>query len=184
MVQIASTVLLAVAASGVQACTGPIANQDTINLVSSFESFKPNVYKDPVGKDTIGYGHLCQQPGCGEVKFPKPLSEADGKKLLSQDMAVAQDCITTHTAQPVTLNANQYGALVSWAFNIGCGNAQKSDLIKRLNKGEDPGKAAHDELPQWNKGGGKVLPGLVRRRKEELALFDKPTGDPALPAKC
>lgn len=97
---------------------------------------------------------------------------------------VAQDCITTDTAQPVTLNANQYGALVSWAFNVGCGNAASSTLIQRLNNGEDPSAVATNELPQWNKSGGEVLPGLVRRRKAEVDLFNTPSSDPALPAAC
>ena len=84
----------------------------------------------------------------------------------------------------MTLNANQYGALVSWAFNVGCGNVGSSTLIERLNKGEDPGTVASDELPQWNKGGGEVLPGLERRRGAEVDLFNSPTDDAALPAAC
>ncbi|KAK4093962.1 CAZyme family GH24 [Purpureocillium lilacinum] len=179
--QTAIVTLLGIA-SGVQGCAAPKANQPSIDLVAEFEGFNPNVYKDPVGKDTVGYGHLCQQAGCAEVKYPIPLSVEDGKKLLSDDLAVAETCITMSTAQPVTLNANQYGALVSWAFNIGCPQARSSDLIQGLNAGRAPGDIVPIELPKWNKAGGRVLPGLVRRRKAELDLFNTATGDGALPA--
>lgn len=84
----------------------------------------------------------------------------------------------------MVLNANQYGALVSWAFNVGCGNSGSSTLIKRLNNGEDPNTVAGEELPKWNKGGGSVLPGLVRRRAAEVDLFQTSTSDGALPVGC
>lgn len=93
-----------------------------------------------------------------------------------------QDCITLDTTSNVVLNANQYGALVSWAFNVGCGNAGSSSLISRLNNGEDANTVIAEELPKWNKGGGEVLPGLTRRRAEEVELAQTATSDPALPA--
>lgn len=82
------------------------------------------------------------------------------------------------------LNANQYGAIVSWSFNVGCGAAQSSQLIKRLNTGESPNKVLAAELPKWVHGNGKVLPGLVRRRNAEIALAKKATTVGALPEKC
>ena len=99
-------------------------------------------------------------------------------------MQTAENCITMDTAQPVTLNDNQYGALVSWAFNVGCGNSGSSSLISRLNAGEDPNTVAEQELPKWKFSGGVELPGLVRRRAAEVALFKTASGTPALPAPC
>jgi lysozyme len=75
-----------------------------------------------------------------------------------------------------------YGALVSWGFNVGTGNVKSSTLIKRLNAGEDELKVIKEELPKWNKAGGKVLAGLTRRRKAEVALASKATSAKALPA--
>ncbi|KAI3319328.1 lysozyme [Xylariaceae sp. AK1471] len=164
------------------ACTGPAVNQATIDLISGFEGFSADVYDDPTGNPTVGYGHLCQQSGCSEIPYPLPLSEADGKNLLADDVISPQNCITMQTAESVVLNANEYGALVSWAFNVGCGNSGSSTLISRLNNGEDPQTVIADELPQWNKSGGQVLPGLVRRRAAEVDLANTPTSDPALPA--
>lgn len=84
----------------------------------------------------------------------------------------------------MVLNANQYGALVSWAFNVGNGNVASSTLIKRLNAGEDEATVIAEELPKWKKGGGKTLPGLVRRRAAEVKLAQTPTDVAALPVGC
>jgi len=93
-----------------------------------------------------------------------------------------EKCITKMVK--ATLNLNQYGALVSWAFNMGCGAAEDSTLVKRLNKGENVNTVLADELPQWVHGGGEVLPGLVRRRNAEVALAKKSGSAQALPPKC
>lgn len=84
----------------------------------------------------------------------------------------------------VTLNKNQFGALVSWSFNVGCGAAEGSQLIKRLNKGEKPNTVISGELPKWVYAGKRKLPGLVRRRNAEIALAKKATTEKALPVKC
>jgi lysozyme len=95
-----------------------------------------------------------------------------------------QDALTNALADPVTLNDNQYGALVSWTYNVGAGNMGNSDLVSRMNGGEDVVTVTHDELPQWNKVNGQVVDGLTRRRQAELDLFDAPATLPALPAPC
>ena len=69
----------------------------------------------------------------------------------------------------VPLNSNQFDALVSFAYNCGAGNLAKSTLLKRVNAGDHVGAAA--EFHRWNKGGGKVLPGLTRRRASESLLY-------------
>lgn len=95
-----------------------------------------------------------------------------------------QDTITNVLADPVTLNENQYGALVSWAFNVGPGNVESSSLVERLNAGEDPNVVNAEELPQWVYAGGEVMPGLVRRREAEVALSGTATEVGALPVDC
>ena len=64
---------------------------------------------------------------------------------------------------------------------MGCGNVKTSSLVRRLNEGQNPNTVAAQELPQWNKGGGKVLPGLVRRRAAEVKLFQTPSSVSAHP---
>lgn len=97
---------------------------------------------------------------------------------------IAQRCITDDIDPSVVLNPNQYGALVSWAFNVGCGNSGTSTLVELLNQGEDPDEVARQELPQWNRGADDVLPGLVRRRAAEVGLFTTPADGVAHPAPC
>ena len=71
------------------ACTGPPINQNGLNLIKSFESYEPEVYDDGFGNPTIGYGHLCGDATCSEVTYPKPLSEPDASRLLSDDLVVS-----------------------------------------------------------------------------------------------
>ncbi|KAH7129857.1 lysozyme-like domain-containing protein [Dactylonectria estremocensis] len=165
-------------------CGAPKSNAATVNLISEFEGFRANIYKDAAGYPTVGYGHLCSNSKCTDVKYSIPLSKANGKKLLATDMAKFEKCITAMVSSSVTLNKNQYGALVSWAFNMGCGATKTSTLIKRLNKGESPNKVLSAELPKWVYAGGKKLNGLVRRRNAEIALAKKKTTAKALPNKC
>ncbi|KAF5600608.1 Lysozyme [Fusarium pseudoanthophilum] len=144
-----------------RSCRPPKSNAATVNLIASFEGFRPDVYNDPTGNPTLGYGHLCDAPQCGEVKYPIPLSIANGKKLLADDMKEFEVCITAMLNSKAKLNRNQYGALISWAFNMGCGNAESSTLVGRLNNGEDPNTVISQELPQWVYASGQRLPGLV-----------------------
>ena len=61
---------------------------------------------------------------------------------------------------------------------------ESSDLVSRMNAGEDVATVAHDELPQWNKANGEPVDGLTRRREAELQLFDAPAQFGALPVPC
>ncbi|KAF2112309.1 family 24 glycoside hydrolase [Lophiotrema nucula] len=165
-----------------RACTGPNVNAATISLIKEFEGFVASPEPDPIGLPTVGYGHLCQTSGCSEVPYAFPLTTTTASQLLASDLKSPQQAITLDTASSVVLNANQYGALVSWAFNVGNGNVASSTLIKRLNAGEDEGTVIAEELPKWNQGGGQTLPGLVRRRAAEVQLAQTATSVGALPA--
>ncbi|KAH6683555.1 lysozyme [Plectosphaerella plurivora] len=182
MVSFKSFVVAALAVTAYAQCTGPAVNIATLNLIKEFEGWRPNIYLDPVGLATVGYGHLCANAQCTDVPYPIPLSQTNGERLLQDDLRTFQNCITLQTASSVVLNANQYGALVSWAFNVGCGATRTSTLISRLNSGGDPNTVAAEELPKWNRGGGQVLPGLTRRRAAEVALHRTSTSVGALPA--
>ncbi|EFE37483.1 hypothetical protein TRV_07824 [Trichophyton verrucosum HKI 0517] len=165
-------------------CIGPDVNDETIALIKHFEGFVPRPAPDPIGLPTVGYGHLCRTNGCSEVPFSFPLTEETATELLMQDVKSPQQSITLSTTDQVVLNANQYGALVSWAYNVGGDAAKKSSLISRLNQGQDVDVVIREELPLWNKAGGHVLPGLVRRRAAEVELASENTDQPALPVDC
>ncbi|KAJ2753136.1 hypothetical protein GGI19_003349 [Coemansia pectinata] len=156
-------------------------NQATIELIERFEGFVARPAPDPIGLPTVGYGHLCKTKNCGEVTEKFPLTKATAEELLRRDILTFTNCLDADIVDKVTLNPNQWGALASWAFNIGCGNARASSLVKRLNNGEDANTVAQQELPKWNKAGRKVLSGLVRRRAAEVELFKAGTAGEAHP---
>jgi len=163
-------------------CDPPSVNDKTIELIKGFEGFAPSPAPDPIGLPTVGYGHLCKTNGCKEVPYKFPLTKETATKLLHDDLKGFESCVYHDIKLSVRLNDNQYGALVSWAFNMGCGSVESSTLVKRLNNGENPDVVAEEELPKWNHAGGKVLPGLTRRRAAEVELFKTESGIVAHPA--
>ncbi|KAF9050213.1 glycoside hydrolase family 24 protein, partial [Panaeolus papilionaceus] len=150
-------------------------NDATVNLIKGFESFVPSPKPDPVGLLTIGFGHKCQQSNCKEVTFPIPMTQSTASQLLANDAMIAVNCLHKLIPNSVKLNDNQFGALSSFAFNAGCGTFQKSTLLQRLKAGEDPNTVAAQELPKFRLSKGKVLSGLVRRRAQEVQLFQTPS---------
>ena len=137
-----------------------------LTLIKSFEGLSLEKYRDAVGKWTIGYGHLILP----NENFPQALSKVEAEDLLRADLGMTERGI--HKYVTVDLNQNQFDALVAFAFNVGLGNLQNSTLLRLLNQGQY--QEAADQLPRWNKAGGKVLAGLTRRREAERALFLKP----------
>ncbi|EON68222.1 hypothetical protein W97_07480 [Coniosporium apollinis CBS 100218] len=179
-------------AANIQCCTAgttgtcgpPDVNAATVALIKEFEGFVRSPAPDPIGLPTVGFGHLCKTAGCAEVPYKFPLTEAQAAALLQTDLKTYEKCLADKVADSVRLNDNQYGALVSWTFNVGCGNMGSSTLVRRLNAGEAPNTVAAQELPKWNKAGGNVLAGLTRRRAAEVRLFQTASGTQALPSRC
>lgn len=132
------------------------------DLIKEFEGCKLKAYLCPAGVPTIGYGHTYG------VKMGRTITQKDADTLLDVDYADFERKVLALLKVKVT--DNQLGALVSFAYNLGVGALQKSTLLKLLNGG-DP-KSAANEFLKWNKAGGKVLPGLVRRREAEKKLFE------------
>lgn len=118
---------------------------------------------DPVrGTLTIGYGHT------GTARPGLEIHERDAAALLRRDLRTAETAVERLVGVP--LNDNQFGALVSFCFNVGAGVFATSNLLRRLNAGEYA--AVPEELARWIYSGGKELTGLVRRRQEEGRLWD------------
>jgi GH24 family phage-related lysozyme (muramidase) len=136
-------------------------NSFGLKLIKTFEGLELNAYQDAVGVWTIGYGHT------KTAKKGMTISEAQAEELLKADLNLFE--VAVADAIKVTLEDNQFSALVSFAFNLGPRNLSRSTLLKLLNSGDIQGAA--DEFPRWNKAGGQVLLGLTRRRNAERALF-------------
>lgn len=136
-------------------------NDAGIELIKKFEGLYLKAYQDPIGIWTIGYGHT------GGVKAGQKITAAEAEALLRVDLLTAEGDVARLVKVPLT--PNQHAALVSFAFNLGGGNLAKSTLLKRLNAKDYLGAA--NEFPKWNKAGGKILSGLVKRRAAEQRLF-------------
>lgn len=146
------------------------------NLIKAFESCLRNLgggriaaYMDPVGVPTIGWGHTNHHGRKFEMGDVWTKAEVDAEFL--KDMAKFEDVV--HRLVKVPLTQYQFDALVSFSFNCGEGALGKSTLLRKVNAGDFKGAAK--EFSKWNKGGGRVLPGLVRRRASEALLFQNIT---------
>lgn len=137
--------------------------QEGLDLIKSFEGLRLEAYQDAVGVWTIGYGHT------RGVKPGMRITEAEAEDLLRKDVEDFERGVTARVRVPI--NANEFSALVSFAFNVGLAALARSTALQRLNAGDRMGAA--EALTWWNKAGGRVLPGLVRRRNAEKALFLK-----------
>ena len=137
-----------------------------IELIKSFEGLRLTAYKCPAGVWTIGYGYTGLVDG-KLITSGMTITAAKATELLKKDLASFEAAVNGCVTAPIT--QNMFDALVSFAFNVGAGALRRSTLLKKLNAKDYSGAA--DELPKWNKAGGKVLNGLVRRRMAEKELF-------------
>ncbi len=149
-------------ASGGAQPSGMGLSQAGLNHIKANEGLRTTAYRDPVGIWTIGYGHTG-----ADVKPGQKITEAQAEALLRKDVAWAENAVRKNVKVPLT--QGQFDALTSFTFNCGAGALQKSTLLKKLNAGDYAGAQA--EFGKWVHGGGKVLPGLVRRRAEEAQMF-------------
>ncbi len=140
--------------------------EDGLLLIKQFEGFRAKAYRDPVGIWTIGYGHT-SMAGAPEVVSGLVISKAEAEDILARDVdAFARG---VQALLRVDVSDGQFSALVSFAYNVGLGGLKKSSVLTAVN-GRDFA-AVPRRLQLWTKAGGQVLPGLVRRRAAEAALF-------------
>jgi len=132
-----------------------------IDLIKHFEGCETEAYLCPAGVPTIGYGHI------KGVQMGDVITEAQAHEMLVEELDEYESYINDLVT--VSLNQNQFDAMVSWVYNLGGGNLRASTLLKVLNSGDYAGVPA--QIMRWNKAGGKVLEGLTRRRQAEADLF-------------
>lgn len=136
-------------------------SQRGVSLIKSFEGLRLQAYKDAVGVWTIGYG------ATRGVKAGMSITNEQAERMLLNDVQRFEPEVERLVQVP--LNGNQWDALVSFTYNLGAANLESSTLLRLLNRGDYA--AVAEQFPRWNKAGGKVLPGLVRRREAERVLF-------------
>jgi lysozyme len=138
-------------------------------LCKRFEGFSSKVYLCPAGIPTIGFGSTYYASGAKVALSDEPISEAIAETLLLHELqftylpGVLRNC-------PILLtDERKCNAVVDFCYNLGIGRLQTSTLKRKIN--EQNWEAAKDQLLLWNKAGGRVLPGLDKRRKTEATLF-------------
>jgi GH24 family phage-related lysozyme (muramidase) len=153
-------------------------SQPGIDFIKGWEGFRATMYNDS-GHCAIGYGTLLHTGNCDGRPLEQPyingISEESATQLLLQKANEFQQIINDSVT--VALNQNQNDSLVSFVYNIGGNNFQRSTLLRLLNQGNYG--AVPTELKKWTKArqnGSLVdLPGLVKRREGEAELFQKPS---------
>jgi lysozyme len=136
-------------------------------LTEQFEGCQLNAYQDQVGIWTIGYGHTG-----AEVIAGLTITEAQAEAYLAADVASAAACVNRQVI--VQLNQEEFDALVDFVFNLGAGAFGGSTLLREMNAGNFAAAAAQFE--KWDRAGGVVVAGLLRRRQAEAALFQQNPG--------
>jgi len=152
-------------------------SQTGLDLIKRFEQLRLAAYRCPAGVLTIGWGSTMCDGKPVQLGQTCTIGEAD--RWFRHDVEIAEADV--RRAFVVPLNQNQFDALVSLIYNVGYGgkarsgigvltNGAPSTLRRKLNAGDYRGAA--EQFDKWIQGGGKVLPGLVRRRAAERALFE------------
>jgi lysozyme len=132
-----------------------------IQHLKEFEGVELRAYQDVGGVWTIGFGHT------RNVKAGDRITLAQAEELLRIDLKTFERCVNRLVT--VAIHQLQFDALVSFAYNIGCGALERSTLLSMLNSGDHSGAA--EQLLRWNKVQGKVVRGLTRRRESERLMF-------------
>ena len=142
-------------------------NKATIDLIKKYEGLRLTAYLCPVKVWTIGYGTTFY-PNGGKVKQGDIITQIQAEQYLSD--IVERFSIQVRNVIKMSINENQLGALTSLAYNIGINAFNNSTLLKKVNiNPNDPSIGI--EFSRWNKGGGKVLTGLINRRRDEKELY-------------
>jgi len=125
--------------------------------IAQYEGYRGQAYDDGVGVQTIGFGTTRGVQKGDRIDPVRALQRlAADATLFERQLAL---CIH------VPLHQHEWDAYVSWAYNVGASAACKSTLVKKLNRGDYVG--ACNELLRWNRAGGRILPGLTKRRQAE-----------------
>jgi len=154
-------------------------SEKAIRMICHHEGVRTRPYRCPALLWTVGVGHVID-PSHAAVKYeerrtlPIPegwdriLTMGEVDAILAQDLGRFERGVARLCPAAVG-HQGRFDALVSFAFNVGLGNLQRSSLRMKTNRGEF--EEAADEFMKWTKAGGRVLPGLVKRRQDERALY-------------
>jgi lysozyme len=136
-------------------------------LIKRFEGFSASPYLCPAGWWTIGWGAVRGGRGEPVTAATPPVTDEEAEALLRRDICLAERAVLRLISVP--LADEQFDALVSFTFNLGSGALQRSTLRLKVNREEHADVSA--EFLKWVWGGGRRLPGLMRRRESEAMMY-------------
>jgi lysozyme len=143
-------------------------SQNGLALIKKFEGFRSHPYLCSAGIPTIGYGSTYYENGVRVKLSDSPISEEWAEELLKKNVVHYDVAVNSLTRDDIT--QNQYDALVSFAYNVGVTNFKNSTLLKRVNANpKDPNIT--NQFMKWIRAGGRVIKGLILRRREEAQLY-------------
>ena len=137
-------------------------SSEGLELIKHFEGCETTAYQDSVGVWTIGYGHT------KGVEEGQTCSIEDTETMLADEMDEYEGYINNMVK--VDFEQHEFDALVAWVYNLGPTNLGESTMLKVLNGGQFA--RVPDQKKRWNRAGGQVLAGLVRRRTAEALMFE------------
>jgi lysozyme len=143
-------------------------NEAGLQLIHEFEQLRLTPYLCPSGIPTLGWGNTYYPDGTRVTLDDRTITEKEADGIFLCVLEDFEGFIERTVKVPLT--DNEFAALVSFTYNVGTHAFRTSTLLKELNSGYDREEVAK-QFARWNQGGGRVLNGLIRRRKAEKELF-------------
>ena len=147
------------------------SSNNGIQLIQEFEGLRLTSYLCSAGVATIGYGATYYHDG-SKVKLGQTITKEQAVQMLKDHLKEFEGSVIG-LLNTTKVNQNQFDALVSFCFNLGAANLAKSQLLRFIKANPNDPKIVAEFL-KWNRAGGEVSTGLVRRRKKEAQLYFTP----------
>jgi len=153
------------------------STQKVLDMIKDFEGWRNCTYLNPSNLSAIGWGHLIQ-PDEPQLRMPGScVTVAEATRLFKSDVAAAETCLLQALElEHMTLYCDEFGALVSWAFNVGCNSVRSSTLLRKINSGTKDADTVRSELLRWTLTSRAPIYGSIglrRRREKEAELYAK-----------
>ena len=144
------------------------AKQLAADIIKRFEGYSSKPYLCPANVPTIGYGSTMYTNGTRVTMDDPDITEEQADAMLLDTIKGVEKQVKN--VLDVKLPAHKLAALISFTYNVGIGNFANSTLLAWINSNPDFSRIP-EQFRRWNRGGGKVLNGLIRRREAEVALW-------------
>jgi len=139
------------------------------DLCRHFEGFRSKPYICPAGYPTIGYGTVWKPDGIKVTMDDAPISKAQADEWLLSELRTNYAAGVLRASPSLIAYPKSLAAMIDFSYNLGVARYRASTLRRKVDKQD--WEAAKEQLMRWTRGGGKVLPGLVRRRQAEASLL-------------